>query len=792
MARRLALLITILSLTLLAGGAQQTHAVLAQALATTPAGEAPRPIASPIPVVASSSPTARQYAGSAFNAATGTTVLFGGQDSRGNFLSDTWTWNGSVWTAVCGTQGTPSCGPVARIRMGMTYDTAANTVVLFGGEGTPCTSNGCTTLCDTWTWSGSTWVQQAPSVSPPARFEASMAYDAATSSVVLFGGNSACTSTSCTRLDDTWTWNGTIWAQQTPSSSPPARQDAAMSYDAVHSQVVLFGGCCGFLGDTWTWDGSTWTQQHPNSSPLPRQNAQMASDAATGTTVLFGGYGCPGGICTYLGDSWIWDGTKWALQNPGTSPSARFNGVMTYDAARNAVLLFGGLGGSGLLDDTWSWNGTSWTQLVAATPLTAPAPRTGAGMAFDTATNSVILFGGGVSTYEGLNDTWSWNGSAWSMLSPSTSPPPIVQPAVTYDAAHNALVLYAGSSGTWTFDGTTWLQQHPSISPPVRQNTVLAFDAATNSTILFGGITCPNGVCTRLNDTWSWNGSTWAPQHPGTSPPARDTASMAYDAATSTLVLFGGYVCNGATCAAVNDTWTWDGTNWTQQIPAGSPPARNAASMAYDAATSTVVLFGGCCGSAGNFADTWTWNGATWSQKVPTISPPARNYAGMAYDAAHSQIVLFGGCCPNGRANDTWLWDGSTWVLGGPPLPSAVTGVAPATGPTTGGMVVVISGANLGGVGYSSTVKFGPTAATGVTCGSSICTAISPAGSGTVDIQVTTQGVTSPPTAADRFTYLAPTNPNWVQQHPAISPPARGEPSTAYDAAHGAVVLFGG
>jgi hypothetical protein len=33
--------------------------------------------------------------------------------------------------------------------------------------------------------------------------------------------------------------------------------------------------------------------------------------------------------------------------------------------------------------------------------------------------------------------------------------------------------------------------------------------------------------------------------------------------------------------------------NWTQQAPATSPPARVGASMAYDAATGTAVLFGG-------------------------------------------------------------------------------------------------------------------------------------------------------------------------------------------------------
>jgi hypothetical protein len=43
----------------------------------------------------------------------------------------------------------------------------------------------------------------------------------------------------------------------------------------------------------------------------------------------------------------------------------------------------------------------------------------------------------------------------------------------------------------------------------------------------------------------------------------------------------------------LGDTWTWDGSTWTQQHPVPSPSARTDASMAYDAATGTVVLFGG-------------------------------------------------------------------------------------------------------------------------------------------------------------------------------------------------------
>ena len=56
---------------------------------------------------------------------------------------------------------------------------------------------------------------------------------------------------------------------------------------------------------------------------------------------------------------------------------------------------------------------------------------------------------------------------------------------------------------------------------------------------------------------------------------------------------------------------------WTQQAPPVHPSARVAQAMAYDAATGTVVLFGGFIGGVGRCecdrGDTWTWDGTTWT-----------------------------------------------------------------------------------------------------------------------------------------------------------------------------------
>jgi len=71
---------------------------------------------------------------------------------------------------------------------------------------------------------------------------------------------------------------------------------------------------------------------------------------------------------------------------------------MAYDPDLDAVVLFGGTPGAG---GTWKWNGANWAELE---PARAPAGRWAAGMDYDTAAGSLVLFSGyGTHT---LDDTW--------------------------------------------------------------------------------------------------------------------------------------------------------------------------------------------------------------------------------------------------------------------------------------------------------------------------------------------------------------------------------------------------
>ena len=127
----------------------------------------------------------------AYDAATGTTVLFGGATDCCHLFGDTWTWDGSAWT-----KRAPASHPPARAQAAMAYDAGTGTIVLFGGDGPPGV------VGDTWTWAGSTWTQHRYRTAPSGRSNAAMAYDAATSTVVLFGGFT----TRDRNVRDTWTW----------------------------------------------------------------------------------------------------------------------------------------------------------------------------------------------------------------------------------------------------------------------------------------------------------------------------------------------------------------------------------------------------------------------------------------------------------------------------------------------------------------------------------------------------------------------------------------------------------
>lgn len=179
----------------------------------------------------------------------------------------------------------------------------------------------------------------------------------------------------------------------------------------------------------------------------------------------------------------------------------------------------------------------------------------------------------------------------------------------------------------------------------------MVYDSVRRKTVLFGGYNAG-----ALQDTWEWDGTRWTELFPANRPPALYVHVFAFDAARGRAVLFGGYNSGGYRA----ETWEWDGSNWFNRTGGASPSARGSAAAAYDAVHERVVLFGGGV-SATNFADTWEWDGSTWRQRSPAVTPPARQQHAMAFDGSRGRVVIFAG--GNTRLlTDTWEWDGDQWL----------------------------------------------------------------------------------------------------------------------------------
>jgi hypothetical protein len=299
-----------------------------------------------------SEPSHRAAPAMAFEPLLGKHIYFGGYDSA--LLQDTWEWDGTSWTPL-----PLSVQPAPRMHHTMTYFGASSTVVLFGGD------SGANVLSDTWSWNGSQWNILQPQASPSPRAGHATCYDSARNRLVLFGGYNCCPPN---RLGDTWEWDGASWLPASPVNTPVARALHAMAYDAARQTTVMFGGDAlqspYYLADTWTYDGSDWLQQAPGPQSA-RYGHAMVYDSSRSLVVMFGGRDAASSL-SYLQDTWTWDGTGWSPATTSYMPTPRRYHAMSFDSGRGSVVVHGGDDASGWIGTLGTWEARNWSP--SATP----------------------------------------------------------------------------------------------------------------------------------------------------------------------------------------------------------------------------------------------------------------------------------------------------------------------------------------------------------------------------------------------------------------------------------------
>ncbi len=289
-----------------------------------------------------------------------------------------------------------SSGPLPERRLGsdLVYDGATGKMVLFGGltGGANFTAVLAETN-ETWVYDAlnNTWENVTSTGSPPPRFAHHMTYDAAAQRIVLFGGEQFGCHGFCipeippVYLNDTWLFDGrnNTWTNVTRPSSPPARAGHGLAYDPVARKVVLFGGTSesgygsGILyGDTWLRDASVgeWTRAAISSpSPVHRSAVAMAYDASAGAIVLFGGLST-----SDLNDTWWYRASdnSWTLVGSPLSPPPRHSAGIAFDFASDLVVLHGGVSNMAGWTDTWVYHVISapLASSMQVTPLTGTTP----------------------------------------------------------------------------------------------------------------------------------------------------------------------------------------------------------------------------------------------------------------------------------------------------------------------------------------------------------------------------------------------------------------------------------
>jgi hypothetical protein len=295
-------------------------------------------------------------------------------------------------------------------------------------------------------------------------------------------------------------------------------------------------------------------------TPTARFLAFMVDDPATGQFLLAGGEipsttGDPE-QSTPLYDMWRWTGRSWTKLSTGTPANVATeaeNGEMTYDPVTRQVVLVTTSPG------TLIWSGHGWHLAKGSAP-------TGVVnfVVFDPDTNQLLAL---ASPDDNASfTTWLWTTKGWQRLPGAATVPAFPYPVgnVTYDGDTRQLLYVGWVPGhdrhfvmeAWT--GRTWVQLHPTLAPSYSLDLDgFAYDSATHQVVLYEDPFPPKDS---VNETWIWNGGSWAEAHPGASPPSTDLSSLGFDPASKQLLLFGGSGVNGA----LSDTWDWTGKTWVK------------------------------------------------------------------------------------------------------------------------------------------------------------------------------------------------------------------------------------
>ncbi len=211
---------------------------------------------------------------------------------------------------------------------------------------------------------------------------------------------------------------------------------------------------------------------------------------------------------------------------------------------------------------------------------------------------------------------------------------------------------------TWLWDGTSWARAADLPVTGFETLQGMATDPATGHVLL---VSAPDAVQpVPVLHTWTWDGDTWTLQRHAepftqrTTRPALATITRSTPAGggPGVLMIFG--------TSAGSETWLWVGATWSKEAEGRTPPFDPLyATMAGDPTDGTVLLIGLPGGGGSN--STWEWDGRVWNEPARGPNVDTLYGATSALSDAVSGHAVVVGDQPN-QLDKIWTWDGQTWV----------------------------------------------------------------------------------------------------------------------------------
>src|SRR6266704_986491 len=313
------------------------------------------------------------------------------------------------------------------------------------------------------------------------------------------------------------------------------RSDHSIVWDSQDDLLLVFGGIDdqgNLLNDLWSYNPATQTWKELNAStgtvgschngnvPAPRMNAAMVWDSVDQQILLYGGLGADN---HYLGVLWAYSpgaGTWTPISCSGSPPGLRSsNAVWT----GSQMLLLGGANAFGLLSDFWSYtssNGAGTWQKLTDSPMGQREFQT---MVWDSTDNQLYVFGGLDVNGQQQKDFYVFSANAgWTQIAPQSTnnPPPRQQGMAVWDSKDKIMLLFGGWEdgqgipywGLWAFDPkqNAWGLLTPLNSSgahilPGRTAAAMVWDATDQHAYIYAG--AGNGKTgSTLNDLWMVTG----------------------------------------------------------------------------------------------------------------------------------------------------------------------------------------------------------------------------------------------------------------------------------------------